>query len=80
MTRQFVKCQFNPWDQRSYTYINDGDPVALGDKVRVETKRGETVVEVVGVTDEAPPFECKPILGKHEPEPISSQEEIHHGK
>jgi hypothetical protein len=65
MTRQFVKCQFNPWDQRSYTYHHDGEPVAVGDKVKVETTRGVSVVEVVGLTDEQPKFETKPILGKH---------------
>jgi cell fate regulator YaaT (PSP1 superfamily) len=65
---KFVKVQFNPWDQRSYTYASDGHKCAVGDKVKVETKRGETIVEVVGLTDEQPPFECKPILGKHIPE------------
>lgn len=27
--RQFVAVQFNPWDRRSYTYHNDGEPVAV---------------------------------------------------
>ena len=66
---QFVQCQFNPWDCRSYTYKNDGEPVEIGDRVVVETARGETVVEVVDFRDEPPAFTCKPILRKVEAEP-----------
>jgi hypothetical protein len=68
MSRQYVKCRFNPWDQRTYTYHHDGEPVFEGDMVKVETAKGVAVVEVVGLTDEQPPFETKPIVGKHIPE------------
>lgn len=63
---QFIKCRFRPLDTRTYTYANDGDPVAPGDFVKVADARsdGWKRVEVVSVTDKAPPFACKPILGK----------------
>lgn len=61
--RQFVSIQFNPWDQRAYTYHNDGIPVVKGDKVRVQTRNGEAEVTVVRVfTEPAPDFETKPII------------------
>ena len=62
--RQFVAVEFNPWDRRSYTYHNEGPPVAIGDKVRVATKDGEKTVTVVGLPDTAPAFETKAILGR----------------
>ena len=64
MSTQYVRCSFNPWDRRSYTYKNDGESLAVDDRVIVETSRGETEVTVVGLCDEAPEFECKPILRK----------------
>ncbi|HRE44839.1 MAG TPA: hypothetical protein PKY87_12845 [Terricaulis sp.] len=63
----YVQITFNPWDQRSYTYSYDGDaPLAVGDRVEVETKRGHAAVEVVGVIAERPAsipahVEIKPI-------------------
>lgn len=66
MTAQYVQCQFNPWDRRAYTYQNDGEPVAVGDKVVVENSRGDMTVTVVGICDKAPAFQCKPILRKAE--------------
>lgn len=67
---QFVTCKFRPTDTRTYTYVNDGDPVAPGDMVKVPDRSGDgwQRVEVVAIIDQAPPFECKPILGKIEPE------------
>lgn len=65
-TRQFVAVRFNPWDRRNYTYHNDAEPVALGDKVIVDTARGKSIVEVVGLPD-PPSFETKPIVGKAPP-------------
>lgn len=62
--RQYVAVQFNPWDRRSYTYHNDGDPVAIGDKVLVTTPRGQSTVEVVSLPEQVPSFETKPIDGK----------------
>jgi len=68
---QYVACKFRPTDYRSYTYAYDGDePLAPGDMVTVEDARsdGWKRVEVVSISDEAPPFACKPILGKIDPE------------
>jgi hypothetical protein len=63
--RQYVLCTFRQSDTRTYTYHNDGEPVAKGDVVRVEDARadGWKRVYVVGTTDEAPRFATKPILG-----------------
>lgn len=66
---QFVECKFREADLRAYTYRNDSEPVEIGDRVAVETTRGETVVTVVGIREEPPAFDCKPILRKVEPEP-----------
>lgn len=68
--RQYVVCKFRPTDARSYTYHNDGDPVAIGDTVKVEDARsdGWKRGEVVDVHEETPAFATKPILGKVEPE------------
>ena len=67
MARQFVACAFTNGG-RSYTYHNDGDPVAVGDKVEVETRHGIAVVDVLNVTNEFnSSFETKPIIGKHQP-------------
>lgn len=65
--RQFVAVQFNPWDRRTYTYHFDGEPLLSGEKVIVETKRGEAVVTVVAISDQQPNFETKPILRKAPP-------------
>ena len=68
--RQFVACKFRPEDTRAYTYVWDGEPLAEGDQVKVADARsdGWKRVHVVSTSDQAPPFECKPILGKIEPE------------
>ena len=66
---QFIECRFNPNATRGYTYQNDGEPVAVGDFVEVESARGEgkQCIEVVALLDRAPPFATKPILGKAAP-------------
>jgi hypothetical protein len=68
---QYVACKFHRVDHRTYTYHNEGDPVAIGDMVKVADSRsdGWKRVEVVAIVDQAPPFPTKPILGKIEPEP-----------
>jgi hypothetical protein len=68
--RQYLACKFRPEDSRTYTYANDGEPVAVGDAVKVPDNRsdGWKRVEVVEISDKAPPFACKSILGKVEPE------------
>ena len=67
MTRQFLACEFKPGGRR-YTYVNEGEPVAIGDLVKVATRGSIQVITVADVAIEEPPFECKPIIGKHIPE------------
>lgn len=64
---QYVACKFRESDTRSYTYAWDGDPFAPGDVACVEDRSGDgwKKVFVVGVSDEAPPFQCKPILRRY---------------
>lgn len=63
----YVQIVFQPHDARSYAYTYDGDaPLAPGDRVEVETKRGPCDVEVVGVCATRPTgvpahVELKPI-------------------
>ena len=74
---QFVACRFRPTDTRLYTYVNEGDPVAVGDFVRVADNRDPSAwkrVEVVTIVDEEPPFACKPILGRVEDETADDAE------
>jgi len=68
---QYVACKFRSEDTRSYTYEWDGEPLAVGDAVKVPDRSGDgwKRVEVVSISDQAPTFACKPILGKLEPEP-----------
>lgn len=67
MARQFVACKFRESDSRTYTYHNDGEPLASGDVVRVEDRSGDgwKKVFVAAVTDQEPSFPTKPILGRH---------------
>lgn len=74
--RQYVACTFRPGDVRTYTYHNDGEPVAVGDKVVVETNRGRQTVDVVSLTAEAPRFITKPIIGKAQVEAPADAETI----
>lgn len=66
----YVACKFRPEDTRTYTYEYSGDDLVCGDEVKVPDKSGEgwQRVYVVDITDEAPSFPCKKILGKLEPE------------
>lgn len=63
---QFIKCRFGPLDARRYTYLNDGDPVVVGDFVKVPDARtdGWKRVEVMETDVQEPNFACKAILGK----------------
>lgn len=72
---QFVKCKFRPDDSRAYTYANEGEAVAKGDWVKVSDKSGEgwKRVLVESVTDEVPPFACKPILGLYTAEDAADE-------
>ncbi len=63
---QYVACKFRSSDTRSFTYSYDLDePIAVGDFVKVPDRSGDgwKRVQVDSITDEAPPFPCKPILG-----------------
>lgn len=66
--RQYVAVKFRPTDTRTYTYHNDGDPVSPGDEVKIKDRRGDgwSRVTVAEITDEKPPFETKPIIGRVE--------------
>ena len=71
---KYVQCKFRSTDTLSYTYTWDGEEtLAPGDMVKVADARsdGWKRVEVVSISDEAPKFACKPILGKVEPEPAA---------
>jgi hypothetical protein len=59
---QFVSVQFQAWDRRSYTYHWEGEPLAIGDKVVVETKAGQVEVEVVTIRLDTPDFPTKPVI------------------
>lgn len=79
MSRQFIECRFRPHDTRSYAYANDGEPVAVGDFVEVETRGGaKAIIEVIALLDSEPPFATKLIISKAEkPEPASEEEKSH---
>ena len=72
MTRQYLACKFRPGDVQNYTYHYDvpegGEPLAVGDKVGVDSPRneGRITIEVAQVLGHAPSFPTKPILGKVE--------------
>jgi len=68
---QYVKCKFRPSDTRTYTYQWNGEPLRKGDVVKVADNRDPAAwkrVWVEEVTDEAPSFACKPILGIYNPD------------
>lgn len=59
-------------DQKTYDYlIPHGLELAAGDKVMVETKRGETEVEVVEIKAESE-MASKPILRRADPAPTEA--------
>lgn len=61
---QYVACSFTKGG-RTYTYHNDGEPVKVGDEVKVEGggPDGWKRVYVEGVSSSKPSFNTKPILG-----------------
>lgn len=63
--RQFVAVKFRAGDRRTYTYHNDGPPVACGDEVKVPDRQGDAWrrVTVHEVSWTVPTFETKAILG-----------------
>lgn len=79
MTRQYLAVEFKPGGRR-YTYANDGEPAAIGDLVRIETRfGGQQIVTVAALVIEEPEFECKPILGRVG-DSINSSEENEHAR
>jgi hypothetical protein len=66
----FVACKFRSTDTRTYTYEWSGEPLAPGDFVKVADAKsdGWKRVEVIAISDTAPPFACKRILGKIDPD------------
>lgn len=63
---QFIQVCFGPMDARRYTYVNNGEPLVVGDIVKVPNARdqGSKHVEVMAVDVDEPTFVCKAILGK----------------
>jgi ABC-type Fe3+/spermidine/putrescine transport system ATPase subunit len=65
MMRQFIAVRFKAGIGRAYTYHNDGEPVAVGDRVLIEKRGGgEQSATVAEIHEDEPPFETKPIIGK----------------
>lgn len=62
MSRQYVAVQFKPGG-RPYTYHNEGPPVSIGDRVKLENRDGIVTVTVSEISDTPPPFATKPIIG-----------------
>lgn len=62
---QYLTAKFSEADKRAYTYHNDGDPVAVGDRVLVPgrgDKPRTVIVAEIGVPKPSD-FETKAILG-----------------
>lgn len=62
---QFIACSFGRGG-RTYTYRNEGAPVAVGDVVKVPAARNpegwqRAIVEAIDVPE--PSFETKPLVG-----------------
>lgn len=69
--RQYVAVKFWIGNKRTYTYHNDGEPVAAGDVVKIADRHGDgwSRVTVHEISHEKPPFDTKPILGRVEDDP-----------
>ena len=64
-TCQYLVCRFHAHSSIGYTYQWDGEPLAVGDIVKVPDRSGDgwRRVAVTAITTK-PNFETKPILGK----------------
>jgi len=60
--RQWVYVRFQKTDGRTYAYHNDGDPLAVGDRVEVATRDAVRNLPVERITFEDPGFVTKPIM------------------
>lgn len=59
---KYVKVRF-PNSAREYTYVCDDDTVQPTDEVQVTTRSGQSMtLPVTEVSDNQPPFPCKPAL------------------
>lgn len=67
MSRQYVTVRFRPGQGRTYTYHNDGEPVAAGDEVDIDGTHGRQTLRVITTSLVKPSFTTKPIIGKHRP-------------
>ncbi|HWA22292.1 MAG TPA: hypothetical protein VG735_07860 [Caulobacterales bacterium] len=65
--REYVQVRFKPGDAKTYCYHNDGAPLHVGARVRVETRDGIKTVDVVDVGYDSPPYGTKEVLGAAEP-------------
>lgn len=72
--RQFVTCTIKG-GTRAYTYHNDAEPLAPGDRVNIETKHGFTTGEVASLVDAAPPFPTKAVT-KLPPKPDAEADAV----
>ena len=65
--RQFISCKFRTEDTRTFSYHNDGPPVAEGNVVLVPDKSGvgSKKVFVVTVDDPEPRYATKAIIDLH---------------
>ncbi len=60
--RQYVAVKFNEWDRRTYTYHNDADLIAVGDRIEVPTPKGNQIVVVDHLPEDKPIFATKAIV------------------
>lgn len=69
MPRQWVAIKFRDTDAKSFTYHNDGDPVKVGDLIKVPDRSGDgwKRVRVCDLPFDPPKFATKEILGLWEP-------------
>lgn len=70
-TRQFVAVKFRSSDTKTWTYHNDGPPVACGDIVKVPDRfgKGWQRATVHSFSATFPQFPTKPILGRLDDQP-----------
>ena len=63
--RQYLAVKFKPDAARTYTYHNDGPPIAVGERVKVPAFRGDgwQPATVDAIVTEPPKFETKAVLG-----------------
>jgi len=59
---KYIKVRF-PGASREYTYECDDDSISPNDEVQITTAKGvNMILPVVEVSDNRPPFACKPAM------------------